>query len=149
MMAQNYRATADALEDLFVIPPGSGHPRRFLYYQALEHFLRTFLHLNGHDLDSIERHRHRWGDMLDLCHGLKLPPDIEKYIRKSADNNALVSVRYAYEFDTDPGTGRKATRSTLPLEKAVFALERAVGAAIEAVGRPVYKRPDPKWKAAR
>ncbi|MEI9403150.1 hypothetical protein [Mesorhizobium argentiipisi] len=142
LMAQNYRATADALENVFVIPPGSGQPRRFLYYQALEHFLRIFLHLNGHGLASIQQLGHKWGDMLDRCHGLELSPKVEKYIRASAENNALVSVRYAYDFHN---IGKEERRSTLLLEKAVFALERAVGEAIEATGREVFKRPTPRW----
>ncbi|MBZ9742249.1 hypothetical protein [Mesorhizobium sp. CO1-1-4] len=147
LMAQNYRATADALENIFVLPRTSNHPRRFLYYQAIEHFLRTFLRLNSQELEKIQGFGHRWGDMLDCCnsYGLVIPANVEKYIRLCALNNALVGIRYEYELDLDPGTGKKATRSTLPLEKTIYALELAVGEAIERTGREVFKRPDPPW----
>ncbi|RJT23003.1 hypothetical protein D3227_39155 [Mesorhizobium waimense] len=125
LMAQNYRATADALENVVVLPHVTDHPRHFLYYQALEHFLRTFLHLKGQKLKKIQRLGHDWGKMLDRCqfYDLQLPAQAEKFIRSSALDNALVRVRYEIVVKTK---GRKA-RSTLPLEKAIYALELAVG----------------------
>jgi hypothetical protein len=144
VMAQNYRATADALENVVVLPHLTDHPRRFLYYQALEHFLRAFLRLNSQDLEKIQDFRHNWGEMLDCCksYGLRLSVKAEEFIRSSALNNDLVRIRYELVIEEDVTKGRKP-RSTLPLQKTIYALELAVGEAIEATGREVFKRPRP------
>lgn len=147
LFAQTYRAYADALVLVLaeIRPRSSDHPRRFLYFQALENYLRSFLLLKRRTPAQIRTHQHRFADMLDECKdlGLKVPNKTAQLIRSRTVTNDYTRIRYDYQLDDGP-PGR-AAQTLERLQMAVWEIEQAIGMAIQATGVPVLigKRPRP------
>jgi hypothetical protein len=150
MMAQCYRANADALEAaaVYVLTHFSDYPRRLLYYQALEHFLRSFLRLNSLDPGQIRAHQHDFAAMLDCGkgYGLRISEEAEAFIRSSTLRNDYVRIRYELHLEEDLGLDDVhweddpedlERASMLSLKQVVFELEMAAGLALQAAGREV------------
>ncbi|MER8437760.1 hypothetical protein NKH36_22055 [Mesorhizobium sp. M1312] len=116
-MAQCYRANADALEAaaIHILTRFSDHPRRLLYFQALEHFLRSFLRLNSLDPGQIRDYQHKFAAMLDCGkgYGLRISDEAEAFIRSTTLRNAYVRIRYDFRLEDDDWTSKFNGTSTL------------------------------------
>lgn len=136
LFAQTYRANADALALVFpqIRPSISDHPRRFLYFQALEHYLRSFLLLQGKTPANIRAYQHHFLDMLDEGRhlGLEMPSEVEDFIRSRTVANEYTQIRYDYKLDKDGP--RRTARTMERLRLVVWEIEKAVGLAIRKTG---------------
>lgn len=103
--AQTYRVNADALALAVaeIGPQMSDHPRRFLYFQALENFLRSFLLLGGKTPEEVRDYNHNFAGMLDdsKALGLELPTEAEDCIRSRTLAKEYVRIRYDYKLDDE------------------------------------------------
>ncbi|MDX8540099.1 hypothetical protein RFM23_20990 [Mesorhizobium abyssinicae] len=137
LFAQTYRANADALERVVahIRPRMSDHPRRLLYFQALENFLRSFLLLHGKSPAHIRDHRHNFSAMLNESQGLGLmvSADVEKFVRSRTLANDYTRIRYDYQLE-DPSARRRMAPSMDVVQTAVRQIEQVVGQAIRSTG---------------
>ena len=154
LLAQCYRANADALEKAVQMHTRfSDHPRRLLYFQALEHFLRCFLLIDDRKtLEDIRSNNHNFAVLLDesKVHGLRVSKDTEKFIRSRTLANDYVHVRYDISLENLDGNKLVRPPTMNALEQTVWELEHAVGLAMLATGREVIPNPlEPQTKARR
>ncbi len=154
MLGQSYRAHADALEfaPSHIRLHFSDHPRRLLYFQALEHFLRGFLRLNRVDPVQIRAYQHNFTAMLDCgkSHGLRISGVAEEFIWSSTFRNDYVRIRYLFnieedldadtDWDVDPEDLKRESMSDL--RQAVFEVEDFFAKEINATGREVILPPE-------
>lgn len=137
LFAQTYRANADglALVAAKVGPRMSDHPRRFLYFQALEHYLRSFLWLKGKEPAEIRAYNHNFSGMLDdsKALGLVVPKAVGSFIQSRTVANDYTRIRYDHQLD-DPEDPNQQPPPMAQLQRAVRVLENAVGRAIRATG---------------
>lgn len=133
--AQTYRVNADALALAVaeIGPQMSDHPRRFLYFQALENFLRSFLLLGGKTPEEVRDYNHNFAGMLDdsKALGLELPTEAEDCIRSRTLAKEYVRIRYDYKLD-DENEPWVAAKTLEQLQRVVSALEKVVDQAIQA-----------------
>ncbi|SJM29967.1 hypothetical protein [Mesorhizobium delmotii] len=133
IFAKTYRLNADVLVVPQIGPSLSDHPRRFLYFQALENYLRCFLLLLGKTPDEVREYQHRFGKMLDESKrlGLVVPKAVEKFIHSRRLSNDYTRIRYDFKLD-DP---EDPTRQPPPCNKCSMrsgCSNRPVGRAVEA-----------------
>lgn len=143
LLAESYRAAGDMLNSLHDRHSRfSDHPRRLLYFQALENYLRSFLRLHGTEPEELRRYNHDFAAMLNdsKAIGMHLSKDAELLVRSSALRGDYVRIRYDYNL-SDPSGRRRKQPSMKSLEKAVFELENTVRSAIEATGIEVSPKP--------
>ncbi|MER9588553.1 hypothetical protein NKI94_07065 [Mesorhizobium australicum] len=108
-------------------------PRRLLYFQALENYLRSFQLLRGATPKEVRAHNHDFAERLDVCKakGLKLPKEVEDYIRSPVRKKEYVRIRYDFRLD-DQDTLDKMQRTMERLRGVVAEVEGTIGRAIEA-----------------
>ncbi|OWK18574.1 hypothetical protein AJ88_06990 [Mesorhizobium amorphae CCBAU 01583] len=137
LFAQTFRANADALAPVKdqIEARLSDHPRRLLYFQALEHFLRCFLLLCGKTPEEIRDYTHDFAKMLNDSKGsgLVVPKAVEGFIRLRSVKKDYTRIRYDFRL-TDPEDPKHQPPPMPQLQRAVRVLENAVGRAIRATG---------------
>jgi hypothetical protein len=71
-------------------------PVRLLYYHACELYLKAYLRRHEWDVDRLRALNHDLSQMLDeaMAAGLKVAPQTVAQVRKLADKNDYVRVRY-------------------------------------------------------
>ncbi|UVC13763.1 hypothetical protein [Mesorhizobium onobrychidis] len=133
IFAKTYRLNADVLVVPQIGPSLSDHPRRFLYFQALENYLRCFLLLQGKTPDEVRDYQHRFGKMLDESKrlGLVVPKAVEKFIHSRTLSSDYTRIRYDFKLD-DPEDPTRQPPPMQQMQRAVRVLEQAVGRAVEA-----------------
>jgi len=98
-LAESYHQAAEALEKK---PRGwtSENPIRFLYYQALENYLRAFLRLHGKEPEELRTYMHDFAYMLDHCvaAGLSVRAKTIAFVRETVVDSDYVRVRYELEL---------------------------------------------------
>ena len=95
--AQSYAQSAVTLEDNQTDATHWNAPIYFLYFHAIELYLKAFLVRLGHDLDKLKRkHGHKVRPLAELCQrqGLQLSLDAEQAIALMADTDNVISSRY-------------------------------------------------------
>lgn len=148
LFAQTYRANADALSAVVVRPRMSDHPRRLLYFQALENLLRSFLLLRERSPAHVRDHRHNFAAMLDESQGLGLvvPKAVEKFVRSRTLANDYIRIRYDYQLE-DPENPHRKPPSIEVVQEVVWRIELSIGQAIQATGIDVLLD-EPPWPLA-
>ncbi|PBB16737.1 hypothetical protein CK219_27275 [Mesorhizobium sp. WSM4313] len=132
LFARTYGLNADALGAVS-LPGMSDHPRRLLYFQALEHFFRCHLLLNGKTPEEVRNYNHDFEKMLDdsKFFGLVIPKAVEAFIRLRSVARDYTRIRYDFRLD-DPNDPTQRPPPMTQMQRAVRTLEKAVGRAIEA-----------------
>ncbi|MER9032428.1 hypothetical protein [Mesorhizobium sp. M0674] len=133
-LGQTYRMHADALASVVSQfgPQMSDHPRRLLYFQALENYLRSFQLLGGETPEIVRDYGHDFAKRLKTCKalGLQLPQEVED---KICTDLAIEYVRVRYDYRLDDEIEPWASEETLEqLRSVVEELERSVGLAVQA-----------------
>jgi hypothetical protein len=105
----------------------SDHPRRFLYFQALEHYLRSFQLLRGEVPEKIRGYDHDFASRLKACkaEGLQLSEAAEEFIGSPVRSKEHVRMRYDYKLDHH-GSPVVAQLTMEQLREAIMELEQAV-----------------------
>ncbi|AMX99993.1 hypothetical protein AB0V79_17200 [Mesorhizobium ciceri] len=129
--AQTYRISADALAQIG--PQMSDHPRRLLYFQALENYLRSFQLLGGTTPEDVRDYNHNFADRLTACTalGLQLPKEVQEFIQSPKRSKEYVRIRYDYRVDKQ-GAPWRAERTLERLRAVVAEVERTVDLAVQA-----------------
>lgn len=143
LLAQSYQAGGDRLgkfEDEY--SRFSDHPRRLLYFQAIENYLRSFLRLHGTEPEAIRRYDHDFSAMLDdsKSFGLRTKGRTEKFIRESGDRRDYVRVRYDYNLRVLDEPVLRSPPAMAQLTSAVTNLEVSVRLALVATGIEIVPR---------
>ena len=137
LFGQTFRVNADALAPLKDQIEGrlSDHPRRLLYFQALEHFLRCYLLLGGKTPEEIRAYNHDFAGMLDSSKslGLVVPKAVEKFIQSRTLARDYTYIRYDHRL-VDPEDPKRQPPPMPQLQRTVRVLENAVGRAIRVTG---------------
>ncbi|RUW94412.1 hypothetical protein [Mesorhizobium sp. M7A.F.Ca.US.010.02.1.1] len=137
LLAQSYHVAGDRLADFQdQYSRFSDHPRRLLYFQALENYLRSFLRLHGKEPEEIRRYDHNFSAMLDdsRIFGLHIKGRTEKFIRESGDRRDYVRVRYDYDLRVLDDPALRRPPALAQLANAVINLELPVRMALAATG---------------
>lgn len=143
LLAQSYHAAGDKLREFQdQYSSFSDHPRRLLYFQALENYLRSFLRLHGKEPEEIRRYDHNFSAMLDdsRVFGLHIKGRTEKFIRESGDRRDYVRVRYDYDLRVLDDTPSRQQPALSQLTSAVINLEVPVRMALVATGIDIVLR---------
>ncbi|RUX32600.1 hypothetical protein EOA13_00380 [Mesorhizobium sp. M7A.F.Ca.US.011.01.1.1] len=129
--AQTYRISADALAKIG--PQMSDHPRRLLYFQALENYLRCFQLLGGTTPEDVRDYNHHFADRLTACKalGLQLPKEVQDFIQSPKRSKEYVKIRYDYRLDSQAAPWQ-AERTMKRLRAVVAEVEKAVDLAVQA-----------------
>ncbi|MER9313519.1 hypothetical protein NKI51_30395 [Mesorhizobium australicum] len=143
LLAQSYHAAGDRLgefQDRY--SRFSDHPRRLLYFQALENYLRSFLRLHGKEPEEIKRYDHNFSVMLDdsRAFGLQIKNRTEKFIRESGDRRDYVRIRYDYNLRVLDESALSSPPAMAQLTSAVTNLEVPVRMALVATGIDIVPR---------
>lgn len=131
LLAETYRISADALAQ--VGPRMSDHPRRLLYFQALENYLRCFQLLGGTTPEDVRDFNHNFADRLTACKalGLQLSKEVQDFIQSPKRSKEYVRVRYDYKLDKQDAPWQ-AERTMERLRAVVAEVEKAVDLAVQA-----------------
>ncbi|TIO79333.1 MAG: hypothetical protein E5X74_10040 [Mesorhizobium sp.] len=130
-LAETYRLSADALAQIG--PQMSDHPRRLLYFQALENYLRSFQLLGGTTPEDVRDYNHNFAARLTACKalGLQLPKEVQDFIKSPKRPKEYVRIRYDYRLDNQ-GAPWQAERTMERLRAVVAEVEKAVDLAVQA-----------------
>ncbi len=95
--AHSYAQSAVTLEQNETAATHWNAPVYFLYFHAIELYLKSFLVRLGHDLEALRKtHGHQVRPMAVQCQrqGLQLSLDAEQAISLMADTDSVISARY-------------------------------------------------------
>lgn len=101
-LAESYRLAGDAVGRDGAANRFSENPRRFLYLQAIENYLRAYL-WQTMSPKQLAEFRHDLSAMLDFCVGLKPSKDAVRFVRASSLERDFIRTRYDYDVRYDGG----------------------------------------------
>jgi hypothetical protein len=120
VLAEGFSEAADSVVASNARPYTSG-PVRLLNYHACELFLKAFLRKHGMEVDELREFNHDLFRMLDTAieKGLKVAPQTVAQIKKAAEKNDYVRVRYMVTEDRSDITPASLARIIADIRNAV------------------------------
>jgi hypothetical protein len=91
-----YWSAAEALEKLKLDTPRKHAPVRFLYFHALELYLKSFLRVHGYSLAQLEKLRHDFSKIVSSTseRGLNLMEEDKQVLLRIASSDMMIRARY-------------------------------------------------------
>lgn len=133
-VAESYWSAAVALEKAMLKSTHPGSPISFLYYHAIELYLKSFLRMHGHSSKELrsKKYGHRTCCLFERAAALGLGADDEdlEVLSLMATTDAIIRSRYIQ-------TGYFRWPSPEALDRTCKSLRQAVGQAFKKKGIPV------------
>jgi len=143
--AESYCLSARALSRMRVRATHRASPIFFLYFHAIELYLKSYLRLQGHTAKELRnKFGHKICCLYDLAlgHGLGMEDEDGQVISLLCTTTIVIDARYIR-------TGLFTTPTFEALDRACLSLRQSVGESLRAKGLPVQLLPVGDFRRSR